>query len=95
MIFILFPASLEEIRRGWPEGEGGEASSTLGSACPAHGVLSLDRGLAFSYLSFPELDLNSGLTPGPGTLFLSSVSLAEKSQSKSLNRPEFECLSQL
>lgn len=82
LIFILFQASLREISRGWPEGEDGDASSTPGSACLAQGTQSLGRHLAFFLLSFPELDPNSGLAPGPGALFLlSSVSLAEKSQS--------------
>lgn len=30
--------------------------------CP--GAQSLGRGMAFFHLSFPELDLNSGLSPG-------------------------------
>lgn len=78
LTFILFPDSLRGISRGWPEGEAGDASSPPSSACPAHGPQT-----AFFHLSFLELDQNTGLAPGPGTLFLLSfVFLAEKSQSR-------------
>lgn len=69
-----FPAQMREISGVWPEGE-----HRICLPCPE--AQSLGRGVAFFHLSFPELDKNSGPSPGPGVpSSLSSGSLAEKTQ---------------
>ena len=64
---MLFPAWLREISGVWPGGEHGGSGMPPGSACPAQ---SLGRGMAFCHLCFPELDLNSRLSPGSWCSFL-------------------------